>query len=141
MRKILLSSAALAVLLTVVSLGNIGGCGGGNLCDFVIANIYNGADFGDQDTEWECRTGGVVEYTIAFFADGTGNRSDLGDFTWVQTKCTQLEFTTDEGDFATLRGLSVSRGIIGGVEFGQLKFNQVSDDLGDFGYTCDLVVF
>jgi hypothetical protein len=59
----------------------------------------------------------------------------------VQTKCTQLEFTTDEGDFATLRGLSVSRGIIGGVEFGQLKFNQVSDDLGDFGYTCDLVVF
>jgi len=141
MRKILLSSAALAVLLAVVSLGNIGGCGGSNICDFGISSIYNGANFGDQDSEWECRTGGVVEYTIAFFADGTGNRSDLGDFTWVQTECKQLEYTTDESDFATLRGLSVTGGIINGEKFGQMKFNQVSEDLGNFGYTCELVVF
>lgn len=142
MRKMLMSSAALAVLLTVVSLGNIGGCGGSNICDFGISSIYNGANFDDQESEWECRTGGVVEYSIAFYADGTGNRSDLGDFTWVQTECKQLEYTTDEGnDFATLRGLQVTGGIINGETFGQMKFNQVSEDLGNFGYTCELVVF
>lgn len=141
MRKILLSSAALAVLLTVVSFGNIGGCGGGNLCDFGISSIYNGASFDSTESEWECRTGGVVEYSIAFYADGTGTRSDLGDFTWVQTECKQLEYTTDEGIFATLRGLQVTGGIIGGEQFGQMKFNQVSADLGNFGYTCELVVF
>src|SRR3990172_10677216 len=95
MRKVLLSSAAVAVLITVVSLGNIGGCGGGDLCNFGISSIYNGADFSDQDSEWECKTGGVVEYSIAFFADGTGIRSDIGEFTWVQTECKQLEFTPD----------------------------------------------
>ncbi|MGH7849945.1 MAG: hypothetical protein ACREOP_06575 [Thermodesulfobacteriota bacterium] len=113
MRKVLLSSAAVAVLITIISLGNI----------------------------WECRTGGVVEYTIAFFANGTGTRSDIGDFTWVQTECKQLEFTADTGEFATLKGLQVTGGIIGGDKFGQFKFNQVSPDLGNFGYTCELIVF
>ncbi len=141
MRKVLLSSAAVAVLITIVSLGNIGGCGGSNLCDFGISSIYNGAGFSDQESEWECRTGGVVEYTIAFFADGTGTRSDIGDFTWVQTECKQLEFTADTGEFATLKGLQVTGGIIGGDKFGQMKFNQVSPDLGNFGYTCELIVF
>jgi hypothetical protein len=141
MRKLLLSSAALAVLLAFVSLGNIGGCGGDNLCDFGISSIYNGGSFAGQDSEWECRTGGVVEYTIAFFADGTGTRSDIGDFVWEQTDCKQLVFTADTGEFATLRGLQVTGGIIGGEQFGVLKFNQVSDDLGNFGYTCDLIVF
>ncbi len=140
MRKVLLSSAALALLVTVLSFGSIGGCGG-NLCGFRIANIYNGADFGDQDSEWECRTGGVVEFTIAFFADGTGTRSDIGDFVWEQTACERLEFTADSGEFAELRGLEVSRGFIAGDEFGTLKFKQVSDDLGDFGYKCDLIAF
>jgi hypothetical protein len=140
MRKFLLSSAALAVLVTFVSLLNMGGCGD-NLCNFGISSIYNGANFGDQDSEWECRTGGVVEYTIAFFADGTGTRSDIGDFTWVQTECKQLQFAADSGESATLRGLQVTGGIINGEQFGQLKFNQVSDDLGDFGYTCELIVF
>jgi hypothetical protein len=141
MRKVLLSSAAVAVLITVVSLGNIGGCGGSNICDFGISSIYNGANFGDQDSEWECRTGGVVEYTIAFFADGTGTRSDIGDFTWVQTDCKRLEFTADEGESAELKGLQVTGGIIGGETFGQMKFNQVSEELGNFGYTCELIVF
>lgn len=141
MRKVLLSSAALAVLITIVSLGNIGGCGGGGLCNFRIANIYNGASFEDQDSEWECRTGGAVEYAIAFFADGTGTRSDIGDFVWEQTACKRLDFTADSGEFATLKGLAVSGGIIGGVQFGNLNFNQVSEDLGDFGYKCELIVF
>src|SRR3990167_5910922 len=139
MRKVLLSSAAVAVLITIVSLGNIGGCSS-NIYDFGISNICNGAAFSDQDSEWECRTGGVVEYTIAFFADGTGTRSDIGNFTWVQTECKQLEFTADSGEFATLKGLQVTGGIIGGEKFGQMKFNQVSPDLGNFGYTCELIV-
>src|SRR3972149_129064 len=111
MRKVLLSSAAVAVLITIISLGNIGGCSS-NICDFGISSIYSGADLGGQASEWECRTGGVVEYTIAFFADGTGTRSDIGDFTWVQTECKQLEFTADSGEFATLKGLPVTGGII-----------------------------
>lgn len=141
MRKVILSSAALAFLITIISLGNIGGCGGSNLCDFGISSIYNGANFDDQDSEWECRTGGVVEYTIAFFADGTGTRSDIGDFTWVQTECKRLEFTADEGESAELKGLQVTLATIGGEQFGQMKFSQVSEDLGNFGYTCELIVF
>ena len=82
-----------------------------------------------------------MEYSIAFFADGTGTRSDIGDFTWVQTECKQLEFTADSGESATLKGLQVTGGIIDGEQFGQFKFNQVSDDLGNFGYTCELVNF
>jgi hypothetical protein len=139
-RKLLLSFSALAVLVTVISFGNIGGCGG-QICRFGISSIYNGANAGDQDSEWECRTGGVVEYTIAFYADGTGSRSDIGDFTWVQTKCQELDFAADSGETATLKGLQVTGGIINGEQFGQMKFNQVSGELGDFGYTCDLVLF
>lgn len=141
MRKVILSSAALAFLIAIISLGNIGGCGGSSLCDFSISSIYNGANFGDQDSEWECRTGGVVEYTIAFFADGTGTRSDIGDFTWVQTECKRLEITADEGESAELKGLQVTLATVGGEQFGQMKFSQVSEDLGNFGYTCELIVF
>lgn len=139
-RKLLLSFSALAVLVTVISFGNIGGCGG-DICRFGISSIYNGPNAAGQDSEWECSTGGVVEYTIAFYADGTGERSDIGDFTWVQTKCQELDFTADSGESATLKSLSVTGGVFNGEKFGQMKFNQVSDDLGDFNYTCELVLF
>ena len=139
MKRLILSIVP-ALLITIVSLGNIGGCGsGGGPCDFRFNQFYNGSTQAGQDSEWECVNGGQVVFTIAFFGDGTGTRSDAGGFTWELTKCRALDLSTDSLESATLDDIDGFIGTQGGNTFGELTFEQTSDDLGDITVVCDYV--
>ncbi len=78
-------------------------------------------------------------FTIAFFGDGTGTRSDAGDFTWTQTKCRSLSLETETDETATLDDIEGSVRTIGGETIGNLTFEQTSEDLGDITVTCEYV--
>ena len=139
MKRLILSIVP-ALLITIVSLGNIGGCGsGGGPCDFRFNQFYNGSTQAGQDSEWECVNGGQVVFTIAFFGDGTGTRSDAGGFTWELTKCRALDLSTDSLESATLDDIDGFIGTQSGNTFGELTFEQTSDDLGDITVVCDYV--
>ena len=139
MKRIILSLIP-AVLITLISVGNIGGCGsGGGPCDIRFNTFYNGSSQAEQDSEWQCQNGGQDVFTIAFFGDGTGTRSDAGDFTWEQTKCKSLDFETTSLESGTLDDIAGTVNTIDGQKFGQLAFNQTSDDLGDISVTCEYV--
>ena len=139
MKRLILSIVP-ALLITIVSLGNIGGCGsGGGPCDFRFNQFYNGSTQAGQDSEWSCVNGGQVVFTIAFFGDGTGTRSDAGGFTWELTKCRALDLSTDSLESATLDDIDGFIGTQGGNTFGELTFEQTSDDLGDITVVCDYV--
>jgi len=138
MKRLILSIVP-ALLITIVSIGNIGGCSSGETCDFRFNAFYNGSTRAGQDSEWSCENGGVIVFTIAFFGDGTGTRSDAGDFTWEQTKCRALDLDTDSLESATLDNIDGFIDTIGGSTFGELTFEQTSDDLGDITVVCDYV--
>lgn len=139
MKRLILSIVP-ALLITIVSIGNVGGCGsGGGPCDFTFNEFYNGSNAAGQDSEWSCENGGVVVFTIAFFGDGTGTRSDAGDFTWELTKCRALDLDTDSLESATLDDIDGFIGTQGGNTFGELTFEQTSDELGDITVVCDYV--
>jgi hypothetical protein len=138
MKRLILSIVP-ALLITIVSIGNIGGCSSGEVCDFRFNAFFNGSTQAGQDSEWSCENGGVVVFTIAFFGDGTGTRSDAGDFTWEQTKCRALDLDTDSLESATLDNIDGFIDTIGGSTFGELTFEQTSDDLGDITVVCDYV--
>jgi hypothetical protein len=130
-----------AILITVVSIGNIGGCSSGETCDFRFNEFYNGSSEAAQDSEWSCENGGAFVFTIAFFADGTGTRSDAGGFTWDQTKCRSLNFNTESEETGTLDEIEGFVDTIGSDTFGELTFEQTSEDLGDITVVCDYVQF
>ena len=138
MKRLILSIVP-ALLITIVSIGNIGGCGGGETCDFRFNQFYNGSTQAGQDSEWECVNGGQVVFTIAFFGDGTGTRSDAGGFTWEQTKCRALDLNTDSLESATLDDIDGFIDTQGGTTFGEITFEQTSDELGDITVVCDYV--
>jgi hypothetical protein len=130
-----------AILITMVSIGNIGGCSSGETCDFRFNEFYNGSSQAEQDSEWSCENGGQFVFTIAFFADGTGTRSDAGDFTWDQTKCRSLNFDTESDETGTLDEIEGFVDTIGSDTFGELTFEQTSEELGDITVVCDYVQF
>ena len=108
MKRLILSLIPVA-LIALVSIGSMGGCNSsGDVCDIRFSEFYNGSSQATQDSEWSCVNGGAVVFTIAFFGDGTGTRSDAGGFTWEQTKCRELDFDTDspsnQGRSMTSRG-------------------------------------
>jgi hypothetical protein len=138
MKRIILSVLP-AVLITLVSISNIGGCSSGETCDFRFNEFYNGSSLDTQDSEWSCQNGGQVVFTIAFFGDGTGTRSDAGGFTWTQTKCRSLNLETETDETATLDDIEGSVRTIGDDTIGNLTFEQTSDDLEDITVTCELV--
>ncbi len=138
MKRFILSIVP-ALLITIAAAGNIGGCSSGETCDFRFNEFYNGSSRAAQDSEWSCENGGVVVFTIAFFGDGTGTRSDAGDFTWEQTKCRALNFDTESDETGTLDDIDGFVDTIGGDTFGELTFEQTSDDLGDITVVCDYV--
>ncbi|HVY54802.1 MAG TPA: hypothetical protein VHC46_03505 [Thermodesulfobacteriota bacterium] len=138
MKRIILSVLP-AALITLVSIGSIGGCSSGDTCDFRFTEFYNGSSPDTQDSEWSCQNGGQVVFTIAFFGDGTGTRSDAGDFTWNQTKCRSLSLDTASMESADLDDIEGSVQTIGGETVGNLTFEQTSDDLGDITVTCEYV--
>lgn len=138
MKRIILSVLP-AALIALVSIGNIGGCSSGETCDIRFNEFYNGSSSATQDSEWSCQNGGVDVFTIAFFGDGTGTRSDAGDFTWTQTKCRALSLETDSDETADLDDIDGSVQTIGGETIGNLTFEQTSEDLGDITVTCQLV--
>ncbi len=139
MKRLILSIVP-ALLITMVSVGNIGGCGsGGGPCDFSFNQFYNGSNAAGQDSEWSCENGGEVVFTIAFFGDGTGTRSDAGDFTWELTRCRALDLVTDSLESATLDDIDGFVSTLGGTKFGDLTFEQTSDELGDITVVCDYV--
>lgn len=138
MKRIILSVLP-AALITMISIGNIGGCSSGDTCDFRFNEFYNGSSFDTQDSEWSCQNGGQFVFSIAFFGDGTGTRSDAGDFTWTQTKCRSLNLETLTDETATLDDIDGAVQTIGGDTIGNLAFEQTSEDLGDITVTCELV--
>lgn len=138
MRRFILSIAP-ALLITLAASGNIGGCATGETCDIRFNEFYNGSSLAAQESEWSCESGGTVVFTIAFFGDGTGTRSDAGGFTWEQTRCRALDLETDSLESAALDNIDGFVDTIGGVTFGELTFEQTSDDLGDITVVCDYV--
>lgn len=140
MRGLRLSLAGLFVI-ALVALSGSGGCNSGEVCDIRFTEFLNGTSGETQDSEWQCENGGVVVFTIAFFSDGTGVRSDAGDFDWEQTKCREVELETVELEQATLDRIEGGVQEVAGVIVGSLSFRQTSDDLGDLTVACSLVVF
>lgn len=138
MKRIILSALP-AVLIALASIGNIGGCSSGDTCDFRFNEFYNGSSSAAQDSEWSCQNGGQFVFTIAFFGDGTGTRSDAGDFTWAQTKCRALNLETVTDETADLDNIDGAVDTVGDTTFGNLTFEQTSDDLGDLTVTCEYV--
>lgn len=138
MRRMILSLVPV-ILIAIIAAGSIGGCNSGNTCDFAFNPLTNGSTPAEQDSEWSCKNGDIEVFTIAFFGDGTGTRSDAGDFAWEQTKCKSLNFETASQETGTLDELQGFLNIIGGVPVGQLSFQQNSDDLGDIFVVCDYV--
>lgn len=137
MRRMILSCIPV-ILIAIVAAGSIGGCSSGGTCNFVFNPLTNGSSAATQDSQWSCKNADVEVFTIAFFGDGTGTRSDAGDFTWDQTKCESLDFETASLETGTLDNLSGFITTIGGDTIGQLSFDQTSDDLGDITVVCDL---
>ena len=137
MRRMILSFIPV-ILIVIVAAGSIGGCNSGDSCNFAFNPLTNGSTQESQDSEWSCKNGGVEVFTIAFFGDGTGTRSDAGDFTWEQTKCHSLNFETASLETGTLDELDGFISTIAQETIGQLSFEQTSDDLGDITVSCDL---
>jgi len=137
MRRILFTSVTAAVILILASLANIGGCKAGSSCDLNFIEVFvNGSSPDTQDSEWECENGGVLVFTIAFFTDGTGFRSDAGDFTWEQTDCHTVDFETislESGSFVNIQGNVATTG---STTLGNLSMEQQSDDFGDIQVAC-----
>jgi hypothetical protein len=136
MRRLILSLFPV-ILIAIVAAGSIGGCNSGNSCNFDFNDLTNGSSAETQDSEWSCKNGDVVVFTIAFFGDGTGTRSDAGDFTWEQTKCESLNFETVSLESGTLNKIQGFLNIVAQVPIGSLSFEQSSDDLGDITVSCD----
>ena len=140
MRSLRISLAGLFVIV-VVALSGSGGCNSGDVCDIRFTEFLNGTSEETQNSEWQCENGGIVVFTIAFFSDGTGVRSDAGDFDWEQTKCREVELETLELEQATLDRIEGGVREVAGVTIGSLSFRQTSDELGDLTVVCNLVVF
>ena len=136
MRRILLSSVTAGVILAFVSVANIGGCEAGDVCDFEFNEFYNGSSSETQDSEWECERGGQLIFTIAFFGDGTGVRSDVGEFTWEQIRCRTVDFETASLESGTFDNIDGNVYSTGDTTFGNLAMEQESDDLGDISVVC-----
>lgn len=140
MRGLRISLAGLFVIV-LVALSGSGGCNSGDTCDIRFVELTNGRTAETQESEWSCVNAGIVVFTIAFFTDGTGVRSDAGDFVWEQTKCREVDLETLELEEAILDNIDGRIDTVGGVTFGTLTFRQTSDDLGDLTVTCNLTVF
>lgn len=139
MKKFQISFAGL-ILIVLAALSSSGGCNSsGDLCQLNFVELTNGPTEALQESEWECEAGGVVLFSIAFFSDGTGVRSDAGDFVWEQTGCKKVELETLELEEAVLDRIDGRIDTIGGVTVGSLTFRQTSDDLGDITVTCGYV--
>lgn len=140
MRGLRISLAGLFVIV-LVALSGSGGCNSGNPCDIRFNEFLNGTSVETQDSEWSCVNAGVVVFTIAFFSDGTGERSDAGDFEWEQTKCREVVLETPALEQATLDRIEGGVREVAGVTIGTLSFRQTSDELGDLTVTCNLALF
>lgn len=140
MRGLRLSLAGLFVIV-LVALSGSGGCNSGDVCDIRFVELTNGTSEETQESEWACENAGVVVFTIAFFSDGTGVRSDAGDFVWELTKCREIELETLELEEALLDRIDGRIETVAGVTFGSLTFRQTSEDLGDLTVSCRLTVF
>lgn len=140
MRGLRISLAGLFVIV-LVALSGSGGCNSGEVCDIRFATFTNGTSEQTQESEWACENAGVVVFTIAFFSDGNGVRSDAGDFVWEQTKCREIELETLELEEAILDRIEGNVETVAGVTIGSLTFRQTSDDLGDLTVSCRLTVF
>jgi hypothetical protein len=99
MRRLILSLLPV-MLIAFAAAGSIGGCssGSGSGCDFNFNLLTNGSSADARDSEWSCKNANVEVFTIAFFGDGTGTRSDAGDFTWELTKCRNLNYRRSGSD-------------------------------------------
>ena len=129
------------VLFVLVALSGSGGCNSGDVCDIRFSEFLNGTSEETQDSEWQCENGGVIVFTIAFFSDGFGVRSDAGDFEWEQTKCKEVDLETLALEQATLDRIEGGVREVAGVTVGTLSFRQTSDELGDLTVSCNLVLF
>ncbi len=140
MRK-LISGLSVVALFFILVTGNIGGCGDvGQKCNLDLNIFYNGSSIDDQSSEWDCKRGGETVFTMGLFGNFTGVRSDIGNFIFNQDQCEII-------DFETLSGTGMLKNIEGSVftqgdnTFGNLAFDQVSDDFGDISVVCELVEF
>ncbi len=136
MRRILMSSVTAAIFLVLVAIANTGGCKSGETCDFTFNQFLNGSSADTQDSEWECQNGGVVVFTIAFFGEGTGFRSDAGEFTWEQIRCRAVDFETLALETGTFDNIMGSITTTGDRTLGDLSLEQQSDELGDITVAC-----
>ncbi len=128
------------ILIVLVAFMSIGGCGGGDGggnggCDFDFDSFLNGPNAQSANSEWDCIVEDIVGI-IAFqaFEDGTGFSSEIGPFTYQQTGCRSARFQSGEGSGSVVL-------IEGSIASGILTFTQLSDDLGDRDFGCELVVF
>lgn len=120
-------------LFVILAFGSISGCND-TPCDFDLNSFLNGNTMNDQISEWDCKRGGETVFTLAWFADLTGTRSDIGDFVFDRQKCRSVNFENELGT-GRLKNLQ------GSSNLGTLSFKQVSDDFGDTEVVCDLVEF
>lgn len=132
MKKIC-NSIFIVSLFIFIAMGSLGGCND-TPCDFDFNAFLNGNSINDQTSEWDCKRGGETVFTLAWFADLTGTRSDIGDFVFDRQKCRSVSFENElgTGKLKNLQGTS---------NLGTLSFKQVSDDFGDTEVICDLVEF
>lgn len=136
MRRTLVSSVPGLILIALVSIASIGGCKSGETCDFTFNDFKNGPSADTQDSEWDCFNGGQLIFTIAFFGDGTGFRSDVGEFVWEQKHCRIVDFETAELETGSFENVEGAITAIGDTIIGDLSLQQVSDDLGDITVAC-----
>ncbi|MEM7007686.1 MAG: hypothetical protein AAF462_00960 [Thermodesulfobacteriota bacterium] len=132
MRKFILGLffSGLSIFLIIA---NMGGCSD-TPCNLNFNLFLNGPSIMEQDSEWDCKRGGETVFTMGLFADLTGTRSDIGDFTYDRNKCRTIQFQNEEGS-------GILKNIQGSPNLGTLSFKQVSDDFGDTEVICDLVEF
>ena len=127
-----------------MSLGLIGGCGGGggegDACDFVLSVFFNGANADEATSQWNCEGSSpgeiVPDFVFQAFDDGTGFSSAVGPFTFQETGCRRASYQSGAGN-ATVSNIQ------GSIDSGILTFFQTSStpELDNISAGCELQVF
>jgi len=129
----------IALLFVALAFMNIGGCGGGggNACDFVLSDIFNGPDAPQADSLWDCIDSDGELFDFQVFGNETGVATEVGLFVWEQTGCRRINIQFEEDGE---EGEAVVKNIQGSIDSGELTFDFKIDG-ETFSAECFLVIF
>ena len=88
------------------------GASGDESCEFNVSSFVNGSNSQNTHSYWDCTMEGEPQ-AFTFYSDGTGLLEFGGAFTWKQSSCRSIEYTTGfgEGKVTDLQG-STGSGIL-----------------------------